>query len=101
LSAREVTGKIWAAFFPIMAFVALGYEHCVANMYFIPMGIFLKGTEAAAKAGLDLARLTWGGLIVKNLIPVTIGNIIGGSVFVALLYWSVYQRKERRKLATA
>lgn len=101
LSAREVAGKIWAAFFPIMAFVALGYEHCVANMYFIPMGIFLKGTEAATKAGLDLANLTWGGFIVRNLIPVTIGNIIGGSVFVALLYWSVYQRNARRKLATA
>lgn len=96
LSARDVTGKIWAAFFPIMAFVAMGFEHCVANMYFIPTGIFLKGTEAAAKAGLDLANLTWGGFIAKNLIPVTIGNIIGGSVFVALLYWSVYQRKAKR-----
>lgn len=93
LSARDVTGKIWAAFFPIMAFVAIGFEHCVANMYFIPMGIFLKGTEAAAKAGLDLGNLTWGGFIFSNLIPVTIGNIIGGSVFVAFLYWSVYQRK--------
>lgn len=96
LSARDVTGKIWAAFFPIMAFVAMGFEHCVANMYFIPTGIFLKGTEAAAKAGLDLANLTWGGFVVNNLIPVTIGNIIGGSVFVALLYWSVYQRKAKR-----
>jgi formate/nitrite transporter len=93
LSARDVTGKIWAAFFPIMAFVAIGFEHCVANMYFIPMGIFLKGTAASAKAGLDLANLTWGGFVFNNLIPVTIGNIIGGSVFVALLYWSVYQRK--------
>jgi formate/nitrite transporter len=92
ISAREVAGKIFAIFFPIMAFVALGYEHCVANMYFIPMGLFLKGTEAAA--GLTLTNLTWGsGLIVKNLIPVTIGNIIGGSGFVAFLYWSVYQRK--------
>jgi formate/nitrite transporter len=99
LSARDVTGKIWAAFFPIMAFVATGFEHCVANMYFVPMGIFLKGTEAATKAGVDLANLTWGGFVVNNLIPVTIGNIIGGSVFVALLYWSVYQRKAR-KLAT-
>jgi len=101
LSARDVTGKIWAAFFPIMAFVAMGFEHCVANMYFIPMGIFLKGTAVSAKAGLDLVNLTWEGFIFKNLIPVTIGNIIGGSVFVALLYWSVYQRQERRKLAAA
>jgi formate/nitrite transporter len=100
LSSRDVTGKIFAIFFPIMAFVALGYEHCVANMYFIPMGLFLKGSEAAA--GLDLTNLTWwGGFVVRNLIPVTIGNIIGGSGFVAFLYWSVYQRKLRAKLATA
>ena len=102
LSARDVTGKIFGIFFPIMAFVALGYEHCVANMYFIPMGLFLKNTAVAAQVGLDLTNLTWwGGLVVRNLIPVTIGNVIGGSIFVALLYWSVYQRKERRKLATA
>jgi formate/nitrite transporter len=101
LSSRDVTGKIFAAFFPIMAFVALGFEHCVANMYFIPMGIFLKNTAVAAQSGLNLANLTWGGFAIDNLIPVTIGNIIGGSVFVALLYWSVYQRKERNKLVTA
>jgi formate/nitrite transporter len=102
LSSRDVTGKIFGIFFPIMAFVAMGYEHCVANMYFIPMGLFLKNTAMAAQSGMDLTNLTWwGGFIVRNLIPVTIGNIIGGSGFVALLYWSVYQRKERRKLATA
>jgi len=101
LSAREVGGKIWAAFFPIMAFVALGFEHCVANMYFIPMGIFLKGTDVVAKAGLDLTNLTWGGFVVDNLIPVTIGNIIGGSVFVGLLYWSVYQRTAGKKATAA
>ena len=101
LSSRDVTGKIWAAFFPIMAFVALGFEHCVANMYFVPMGIILKGTAVASKAGLDLVNLTWGKFFVNNLIPVTIGNVIGGSIFVALLYWSVYQRNERRKVAAA
>ena len=102
LSAREVAGKIFAIFFPIMAFVALGFEHSVANMYFIPMGLFLKNTAVAAQAGLDLSNLTWwGGFIVRNLIPVTIGNIIGGSGFVAFLYWSVYQRKAQRELAAA
>jgi len=102
LSAREVAGKIFAIFFPIMAFVALGFEHSVANMYFIPMGLFLKNTAVAAQAGLDLTNLTWwGGFIVRNLIPVTIGNIIGGSGFVAFLYWSVYQRKAQRELAAA
>jgi len=101
LSSRDVTGKIFGIFFPIMAFVAMGFEHCVANMYFIPMGLFLKNTAVAAQVGLDLTNLTWwGGLIVRNLVPVTIGNVIGGSIFVALLYWSVYQRKERRKSAT-
>jgi len=70
-------------------------------MYFIPMGIFLKGTEVEAKAGLDLANLTWEGFVVNSLIPVTIGNIIGGSVFVALLYWSVYQRKIKLEPAIA
>lgn len=98
LSSRDVTGKIFAIFFPIMAFVALGFEHSVANMYFIPMGLFLKGTGAAA--GMDLNNLTWGGFIVRNLIPVTIGNIIGGSGFVGFLYWSVYQRKVRPKPVT-
>ncbi len=96
ISANDTGGKIWAAFFPIMAFVALGFEHSVANMYFIPMGMFLKGTDVAAQAGLNLANLTWGNFIVKNLIPVTIGNIIGGSLFVALLYWSVYQRNAKK-----
>jgi formate/nitrite transporter len=99
LSSRDVTGKIWAAFFPIMAFVALGFEHCIANMYFVPVGIFLKGTGLVSKVGLDLTNLTWGGFVIKNLIPVTVGNVIGGSVFVALLYWSVYQRGERRSTA--
>ena len=51
--------------------------------------------HARAKAGLDLANLTWGGFLFKNIIPVTLGNIIGGSVFVALLYWSVYQRNSK------
>jgi formate/nitrite transporter len=99
LSSRDVTGKIFAIFFPIMAFVALGFEHSVANMYFIPMGLFLKGTNAAA--GMDLNSLTWGGFVVRNLIPVTIGNVIGGSGFVGFLYWSVYQRKMRPKPVTA
>jgi formate/nitrite transporter len=109
LSSRDVTGKIFAIFFPIMAFVALGFEHSVANMYFIPLGIFLNGTVIATKAAeiaqaanttLDLSNLTWGGFIFKNLIIVTIGNIVGGSGFVASLYWSVYQRKTRSKPTT-
>jgi len=99
LSAREIQGKVLTIFFPIMAFVALGYEHCVANMYFVPMGIFLKGTSAAA--GMDLAKLTWGRFIAANLVPVTIGNIVGGAIFVGTLYWFVYVREEAKKVRAA
>jgi len=85
VSSKDNIGKIFACFFPIMAFVAMGFEHSVANMYFIPMGIFLKDF-----AGLTAsASLTWTGF-VQNLIPVTIGNIIGGAFFVGILYWYVY-----------
>jgi formate/nitrite transporter len=94
VSARDVVGKIFAIFFPIMAFVASGFEHSIANMYFIPMGLALKWDVIAA-AGLTepFANLTVGGMIVRNLIPVTIGNIIGGAFFVSTLYWIVYIRK--------
>jgi formate/nitrite transporter len=101
ISSRDVTGKILGIFFPIMAFVALGFEHSVANMYFIPLGMLLKGATVAAHAGIDsaqLANLNWAGLL-HNLVPVTIGNIIGGSGFVASVYWSVYQRKAKPVVA--
>ena len=90
LSAKEIAGKILAIFFPIMAFVALGFEHCVANMYFVPMGIFLKGTPAAV--GMNLDGLTWSSFVTVNLVPVTIGNIVGGAIFVGTAYWWVYAR---------
>lgn len=93
LAARQTIGKIFAIFFPIMGFVAIGFEHCVANMYFIPTGIFLKnwaGIGSASMAGLD--ALTWGNFVWKNLLPVTIGNIIGGAVFVGMSYWGAYLR---------
>jgi hypothetical protein len=96
-SARSVTDKILAIVFPITAFVASGFEHSIANMYFIPMGMLLRGQPSVlAAAGTmsgapsALTNLTWSGFIVKNLIPVTIGNIIGGAFFVGALYWSVY-----------
>ena len=89
-ASRDVTGKMLACFFPIMAFVASGFEHSIANMYFIPMGLFLKSSGQIIIAGLDLTNLTWTNFFLKNLIPVTIGNIIGGAFFVGLLYWTVY-----------
>jgi formate/nitrite transporter len=92
LASRQVIGKIFAIFFPIMGFVAIGFEHCVANMYFIPTGIFLNHWAGLAPAGLDMGTLTWTAFIIKNLIPVTIGNTIGGVVFVGLGYWGAYLR---------
>ena len=89
--ADSTIGKIFAIFFPIWMFVTCGFEHCIANMYAIPAGIFassnatfvqLSGVTAEA-----LANLSWAGMAVNNLIPVTIGNIIGGGFFVATMYW--------------
>jgi len=84
LAGRTVTDKILAIVFPISAFVAAGFEHSVANMYFIPLGLFLGGSEAAG-------ALTWGGFM-HNLIPVTLGNLVGGAVLVGLVYWVIYRR---------
>jgi len=91
LAARQTIGKIFAIFFPIMGFVAIGFEHCVANMYFIPVGLFLKSwanIPAIQNAAPD--TLTWVNFLWKNLLPVTIGNIIGGAVFVGMSYWGAY-----------
>ncbi len=78
VSADDVAGKIAAIWFPIMAFVAIGFEHSVANMYFIPAGMFYG------------ADVTWADFLVGNLVPVTLGNIIGGMVFVGVVYWLLY-----------
>jgi formate/nitrite transporter len=103
LTSRNTIGKVWAIFFPIMAFVASGFEHSIANMYFIPIGILLKGVNevvaAATAAGLapeKLANVGMYGFLVKNLIPVTLGNIVGGGFFVATLYWLAYVRKGKK-----
>jgi len=97
-SARTVVDKILAIVFPITAFVAAGFEHSIANMYFIPMGILLASQPAVlGAAGVtanDMANLTWMGF-VGNLVPVTIGNIIGGSILVGIVYWLAYLRRER------
>jgi len=90
LAGRSVTDRVLAIVFPISAFVAAGFEHCVANMYLISLGIFLKDSVAAT-ANIDSAALTWSGF-AGNLIPVTLGNIIGGSVMVALVYYTIYRR---------
>jgi formate/nitrite transporter len=100
-SARSTTDKILAIIFPITAFVAAGFEHSVANMYFIPIGLFIKSTagagfwEAIGRTATDYGNLTWGAFFIKNLLPVTIGNIIGGAGFVGLVYWFIYLRPQK------
>jgi formate/nitrite transporter len=94
--AQEAAGKILGIFFPIMLFVSSGFEHSIANMYYIPAGIFAAADpKVAAVAGFPAAAsspsvLGWGSFITKNLVPVTLGNLIGGVLFVGLVYWGVY-----------
>ncbi|NMB54660.1 MAG: formate transporter FocA [Leptolinea sp.] len=99
-SGRSTTDKIMAILFPISMFVAAGFEHSVANMYFIPIALFVKfgGSptffESIQKSPADFPHLTWGNFLLGNLLPVTIGNIIGGALMVGLIYWFVYLRKK-------
>ena len=95
MSARSTTDKILAIIFPITAFVAAGFEHSVANMYFIPLGLFIKQWGGLEVAAADYANLTWANFILANLLPVTIGNIIGGAGLVGLVYWFIYLRPRR------
>jgi formate transporter len=98
-SARTTTDRILAVIPPVTAFVAAGFEHSVANMYFIPLGLLIKATAPGTfwtsvhKSSADYADLTWSNFFVHNLLPVTIGNIIGGGIMVGAVYWFVYLRK--------
>jgi formate transporter len=100
ISSEDVVSKILAIWFPIMAFVTIGFEHSVANMFFIPLGIFVANDPAiAAKLAAGNVTTTnivgsigWYNFFVTNLVPVTLGNIVGAAIFVALLYWYVYLR---------
>ena len=101
-SARTVISKIAAIIFPITAFVASGFEHSIANMYFIPMGIILKNNPKVIEAlnkinpNLDISRLNITGLF-GNLLPVTLGNTIGGCIMVGLTYWVIMILPQKRK----
>ena len=88
LAADEVVSKILAIWFPIMAFVATGFEHCVANMYFIPAGII---TNMIANGGADTAVLNWGTMWTNNIIWSTLGNIVGAVIFMAGIYYYCYK----------
>lgn len=99
LGARSITDKILAILFPISAFVAAGFEHSVANMYFIPIGLLIKSDTpfltVLGKSPTDYANLTWSNFLLVNLVPVTAGNLIGGVALVGLVYWFIYLRAER------
>jgi formate/nitrite transporter len=93
-SARSTTDRVLAIVPPIAMFVAAGFEHSVANMYFVPFALlvtFLDPGFAAAR-GLDATVLTWSGFLARNLLPVTLGNVLGGAVLVGGVYWFVYLR---------
>ena len=87
MSCRTVADKILAIIFPITAFVATGMEHCVANMYFVPAALLVKAERSSSEA-IDVASF-----VSNNLVPVSIGNVIGGAVLVGLVYWFVYLRE--------
>lgn len=99
-SARSNVDKVFTVVPPVAAFVAAGFEHSIANIYFIPMGLFIKAGApdsfwaAIGKTAADFPALTWGNF-VTNLIPVTLGNIIGGAVMVGAVYWFVYLRNRK------
>ena len=99
-AAKDIAGKIFAIFFPIMAFVSSGFEHSVANMFFIPMGITIaNGAPDLAAVATKMnpealaAIYNYGHFFSANLLPVTLGNIVGGSFFVGFVYWLVYLKK--------
>ena len=86
-AAKDIAGKISALYLPVFLFVLVGFEHCIANMYFVPVGIF-----TAWFYKLDAGSLTWLKFLWANLLPVTLGNIVGGAVIVGGGYWLAYIR---------
>lgn len=98
-SGRSAADKLLAVIPPITAFVACGFEHSIANMYFIPIGLFIKAGASDSfwaqigKTPSDYPALTWDHFVTANLLPVTIGNILGGAVLVGIVYWFIYLRK--------
>jgi formate/nitrite transporter len=100
-SSGSITGKIISIVFPVTAFVTCGFEHSVANMYFVPEAILLIDQQdplmlkLIAQSGVNYDSITWSNFLLNNLLPVTLGNIIGGAVLVGLVYWFVYLRNNK------
>lgn len=99
--AKDMIGKIFAIFFPIWLFITSGFEHSIANMFYIPAGILAKtNSNWRAASHINpaiLANLNWHTFIINNLVPVTLGNIVGGAVFVAGIYWFVFIKNDSDK----
>jgi formate/nitrite transporter len=103
-AAGDVTGKLLAIFFPIWLFITSGFEHSIANMYYIPAGILAKATPAFVEQAIKLGAspgaidfLNWRTFLLNNLVPVTLGNIVGGGFFVGFIYWFSYRGKTPRQ----
>lgn len=99
-AAKDITGKIWAIFFPILTFVVSGYEHCVANMYYMISGILASTNPSYVAKAEEIYGITQDQIAslnvigsLRNLIPVTIGNIIGGAIFVGLIFAWVHRKE--------
>ena len=105
-SGRSTVDKISAIVLPIALFVAAGFEHSVANMFLIPLALLIRGGADDGfwqTAGLDpgaYTDLTWGAFAVHNLVPVTIGNIIGGGLMIGIMYWTIFHQLQKRGDAT-
>ena len=99
LAAKDITGRFLGAWGPVMFFVVCGFNHSIADMTYCMLGLFAKSSaayvQAAADAGLDIAKLTWGNYFTGNMIPVTLGNLLGG-VFVGFLVWFCWLRKRQK-----
>jgi len=100
MCAKDIAGKVLGAYVPICFFITCGFEHSIANMYYIPAGLFAlsvpKYAELAAAAGMDVSNLTWSNFFVANLVPVTLGNIVGGVGF-AVIMWYCYKKQSSKK----
>ena len=98
MCAKDIAGKVLGAYIPICFFITCGFEHSIANMYYIPAGIFAnsvpKYAELATAAGIDVSCLTWSNFLVANILPVTLGNIVGGVAF-ALIMWVCHKAEKK------
>ncbi|MBN2036939.1 MAG: formate/nitrite transporter family protein [Chitinispirillaceae bacterium] len=98
LASNDIVGKIFGIFFPIMAFVAMGFEHSVANMFFIPSGLIAKTLPKAVElANPALLQALTVGNAARNILLATLGNIVGGSIMVSCIYWFVYVKGTEKK----